>query len=512
MFNRRTAKQLTLGVLLIVLHVLSPDRAARAQIVNSFEGDRGPGLAVCKSNGGPIHCDRAEMDAAANGKQIVQVTWQNVNVYDTAGRLLKSTPLSTLIRSAGLDPNPPKGGGPFEPHIVYNEFIERWIITVTCSNDCTLVSASSDATGSWGGTYLSCLQGGPCLDRNPGIKLGYDKNGVYICGGHIGDDNPETVPGVAYDCFAVSSEEAKGIAQGTAPTQVNRSHNMPLDIVPAIDHDRSKAASAPAFFANKSCDHAAQRACQHSANFSFHWIVNTFTWNGATGTYNAGGVQQIIKTEIGSKENKWLYNSPCCGQTMSIPQAGSAVTLRAATSHRLMNVVQHGAHLYGVLGSGPCTESCGSQGADTNNVMIWVDLDCSKATACVVSQTAKISSPDYHVEFGTIGVDDAGNMGIVGTSSSARANLSVLLWTRRQEDPANTFTGPATIVAGGHPYTCPNDRNVTPMGNSVGILTSLDPVDRETLWTTQQWANDAAPCVWNTRIVGYKVAPAREKR
>ena len=217
----------------------------------------------------------------------------------------------------------------------------------------------------------------------------------------------------------------------------------------------------------------------------------------------------MIKTEIGSQENKWLYNSPCCGQTMSIPQAGSETTLRAATSHRLMNVVQHGSHLHGVLGSGPCTNSCGSQGPDTNNVLIWVDLDCSQAAACVVSQTAKIASPDDHLEFGTIGVDDAGNLGIVGTSSSARSNLSVLLWTRRPQDPVNTFAGPATIVAGGHPYTCPNDRNVTPMGNSVGILTALDPIDRQTMWTTQQWANDATPCVWNTRIVGYKVAPSK---
>lgn len=507
---RQTGKQLMLGVLLIALHALLPDGAAGAPVVNSFEGDRGPGLEVCNSNGAPIHCDRAEMDIATNGKQVVQITWQNVNVYDTSGNLLKSTPLSELIRSAGLDPNLSKGNGrQFEPHIVYNEFIERWIITVTCKNDCTLVSAASDATGAWGGTYLSCLHGGSCLDRNPAVKLGYDKNGVYVCGGHIGDDNPATVPGVSYDCFALPPEEVKAIAQGTPPAHVNRSHNMPLDIVPAVDHNQSKAASAPAFFANKSCDRAAQYACQRSTNFSFHWIVNTFTWSGVTGTYNSGGAQQVIKTDIGSKENKWLYNSPCCGPTMSVPQSGSEITLRAAASHRLMNVVQHGSHLHGVLGSGPCTESCGSQGADANNILVWVDLDCSDSAACVVNQTAKISSPDYHVEFGTVGVDDAGNMGIVGTSSSARENMSVLLWTRRQGDPANTFSGPTTIVAGTQPYTCLNRKNMVPMGNSAGTLTALDPVDRETLWATQQWANDAAPCVWNTRIVGYKVAPAK---
>lgn len=503
----RAGRRLIHRIPLLALLALSLHGAAHAQTVTSFDGDRGPGVAVCRSDAAPIHCDRAEMDVAASGKQVVQVTWQNVNVYDTTGRLLKSTPLADIIRGIGLDPNPPKGGGPFEPHIVYDEFIERWIITVTCSNDCTLVSAGADATGAWGGTYLSCLQGGPCLDRNPGIKLGYDKNGVYICGGHIGDDNPDTVPLVSYDCFAVPSEQAKAIGQGTAPTDINRTHNLPLDIVPAVDHDRSKAPSAPALFANKSCDRVAQNACQNSTNFPFHWIVNSFTWNGTTGGF---GAQQVIKTGLGSKENIWLYNAPCCGPTMSIPQAGSDFTLRTATSHRLLNVVQHGAHLYGVLGTGPCSDACGAQGADPNNIMIWVDLDCSTPTACVVSQTGKISSPDDHIGFGTIGVDDAGNLGIVGTSSNARTNLSVLLWTRQAADKAGMFTGPVTVAAGAHPYSCPHDRKVAQMGNSVGILTALDPVDRTTLWATQQWANDAAPCVWNTRIVGYKVVP--EKR
>jgi len=508
MVNNNAARQLFFSFLLAILCLSSFDLKAQAQTVTSFDGDKGPGSAICKAEKHPVHCDRAEMDVASSGKQVVQVTWQNVNVYDPSGKLLKSTPLSTLIRDMGLEPNPPKGTGAFEPHIVYNEFIERWVISVTCLNDCALVSATSDATGSWGGTYLSCLQDGACLNHDPGIKLGYDKNGMYFCAGHIGDDNPNTVPGVSYDCFAVPSKEAEATGKGVTPSHINRGHNMPLDIVPAIDHNRSKAASAPAYFANKSCGRNAQNACQNATNFSFDWVVNTFTWNGSGGTYNASGSQQLIKTDIGSKENKWLYNQPCCGPLMSIPQMGSDITLRAATSHRLMNVVQHGSHLHGVLGTGPCTESCGSQGADANNILIWVDLDCSKETACVVSQTEKLSSPDHHYEFGTIGVDDAGNLGIVGTSSSANTYLSVLLWTRGLND--KTFKAPVRVAAGTQAYDCSNEKKMSPMGNSVGILTSLDPIDHETLWATQQWANDADACVWNTRIVGYKVG--QEKR
>jgi hypothetical protein len=491
-------------------------RAAAAQaIVHSFDGDSGPGLAACES--GITHCYIPEMDAAVNGKQVVQVTWQNVRVYDYSGHLLQSTPLPAFVRAAGLDPTPPTRNGknpprpptPFEPHVVYDEFIGRWIITVTALNDSTLVSATSDAVGSWGGAYVSCQQGGPCLNFDPAIHIGYDKNGVYECAGHMGDDNPHTIPGVSYDCFAIPPAEIQAIAQGKPPVHINRAHNMPLDVIPAIDHNPSKGASAPAFFAAKTCDRVVRGACQNSMNYPFEWVVDTFTWNGATGTYNASGVEQTVKTGIGSSENKWLYSKPCCGPLGTIPQAGNdTITLRVAESHRLTNLVQFGSHLQGVMPSGPCTSECGSQGVDTTNVMFWVDLDCSKTSACVVSQTAKISGAGFNPAFATVGVDTAGNVGIVAVSSTASTDLSVLLWTRRKTDPANTFRGPTTIVAGTQPYTCLNTNNMATIGNAAGVLTALDPLDGTKLWTTEQWSNDAARCVWNTRIVEYEISPA----
>src|SRR5206468_6984078 len=131
-------------------------------------------------------------------------------------------------------------------------------------------------------------------------------------------------------------------------------------------------------------------------------------------------------------------------------------------------------HVYGALGSGPCTADCGEQGTDVNNVMFYVDLDCSKPSACVVSQTAKISSPEANPIFGTLGVDKDGNVGIAALSSTASTDLSVLLWTRRASDPPNAFTGPTTVIAGTQPYTCQNPNNMALIANAVGILTLRD--------------------------------------
>ena len=67
---------------------------------------------------------------------------------------------------------------------------------------------------------MSCQQGGPCLNFDPAVHIGYDKNGMYECAGHVGDDNPHTIPNFAYDCFAIPPSEVQAIAQGKPPVHV----------------------------------------------------------------------------------------------------------------------------------------------------------------------------------------------------------------------------------------------------------------------------------------------------
>src|SRR5579863_1459079 len=92
----------------------SPTDAGSASgptLIVQFDGDEGPGLTACQTIGG--HCDRPEMSVASNGTQIAQLTWQNLNVYDPTGTLQKSTPLSSVITSAGLTPTTSAGGPPY---------------------------------------------------------------------------------------------------------------------------------------------------------------------------------------------------------------------------------------------------------------------------------------------------------------------------------------------------------------------------------------------------------------
>lgn len=487
----------------LLFGLLSSLPLASQTILHSFDGDAGPGLAACQSLKG--HCDRPDMDVAVNGSQVVQATWQNIRVYDSTGRLLHTTPTADLIRNSGLAPLNPRLQMPIEPHVVFDEFIQRWIMTATGQNDDLLVSATSDATGAWGGVSLSCLQSGPCLDNDEAIHLGFDKNGVYACAFHVGDLNLHTSR-LGYDCFAVPSAEVLAIAQRIPPAHINRAHNLPLDVYPAIDDNPAKLPAAPALFLAKTCDLNVPGGCQNPSNFTFHWLVDTFIWSGPIGAFNG---EQDVKTAIGSTSDLWIYNKPCCGTLMSIPQSGSPdVAIRASESHRIINVVQRGSHVYAVAGSGPCATDCGLQGVDTGNLAIFVDLDCAKPSACIVSQTAKISGSAFNAEFPTIGIDAAGNIGIVALSSTADTDLSLLLWIHKATDPPNTFTGPTTIISGTQPYTCLADKGFVSVANPVGINTALDPTDGLTLWTSHQWSHDATRCTWNTRIIAYRIAPA----
>jgi hypothetical protein len=476
-------------------------------VVASFDGDKGPGQAVCDT--GVLHCPIPDMDAGTNGKVVVQVDWQNVRVYDYTGKLLHSTPMKEFIQKAGLDPVPPARPnapaqqirGPIEPHVVFDEFIQRWIVTVTGVSDSMIVSATADPQGAWHGVNLACLQGGPCLNLDPAVHIGFDKNGVYYCGGHIGEDSANTIKGVAYDCFAVPSAQAAAIGTGKEPTDINRVHSMPLDIMPAIDHTKDKKADAPAYFVTKSCTIAVMGGCQNAVNDPFVWLVESFTWNGTKGSYK----EQLVKTEVGSKESRWLYSKPCCGAAGSSKQAGSEIELRGIESHRLANLAQWGPHVQGVMGSGPCTKDCGAHGLDKNNILLWFDLDCTKPEACVVSQTAKLGGGDFNVAYATVGVDAAGNTGIVANSWNAESDLSVVLWTRKRTDAPNTFRGPQMIVQGTAPYVCDTSKGISTIGNAGGILTALDPADGMRLWTTEQWGSDAARCVWGTKILSYRI-------
>ena len=454
------------------------------RVTIQFDGDQGKGLSGC--SGSPPKCRQLpELNVAANGTQVAQITVQDLTVFDYSGHLLGKTPLPTFVTNAGLNPNNAGTGFPYEPHVFFNEFINRWMVTTTCLYDCFLVSASSDATGSWQGIYVA--KDG----SDPGMHLGYDINGAYISEfASTGHDS--NTANFSYSFFAIPKAELQWTTT-FAPTHLNPILNTPLDGMPIIDHNANKQITDPAFFVAKSCPSG---SCQNASNFSFDWLVNKVTWSGTTATY---GPDQLIKTNVGSTQNQWLYNTP-----LNSAQLGSTTPIHTAESHRLLDTVQFGTHIHGVLPSGPCTAGCGAaQGIDTQDLLFWVDLDCTTPSACHVSQTAKISSATEHYVFPSVGVDVNGNVGITTAALSPSIYPSIRAFWHLATGPANAISGPTTVINGTKPYTCINDP--INFDTAVGLTTVRDPVDGTKLWTTQQYGESGTACVWNTRILQYQI-------
>ena len=106
----------------------------------------------------------AACSACGSAGQVLVVTGQDVAVYDTSGKLLKTSSTEAFIRAAGIDFDawksrpalPPQAAGKVnDPRATFDPFIGRWIVACSCSGDFLMISGGRDATGAWKGVALT---------------------------------------------------------------------------------------------------------------------------------------------------------------------------------------------------------------------------------------------------------------------------------------------------------------------------------------------------------------------
>ena len=339
-----------------------------------------------------------------------QVTWQNFNVYDYTGKLLSSVPLANLITNAGLNPKSTQGF-PFEPHVLYDEFIGRWLLTSTCLYDCFLVSSTSDATGTWSSICMVNHNG-----SDPGMHLGYDVNGAYLSEAGTGTDSNTAT--YSYTFFSIPAAELQWTTS-LAPTHLNISLNTPRSIGMPICRSQCREgnASDPAFFVVKSCPSG---SCQNGTNFSFDWIVTTVTWSGTTASYSA---DQLVPTAVGSAQNHWLFNTELNG-----PQSGSRSSdsrRRIASGHGL----DPGGHpsrsrfAFGSLLAANCgTQRGGRQRSPVLGRPRLLDPECLRRRA---DHRRSQSPTESYVFASRLASTGMANVGIAAAAMGATINPSV---------------------------------------------------------------------------------------
>jgi hypothetical protein len=447
-------------------------------LVTSFAGESGAaGTRNCGRSGG-ANCsykDHPDASIASNGTYVVEVTGQSVTVYDAAGTQLAQTAAAMFVTAAGGSAPAPTGVN--DPYVDWNEFAQRWVVSIpTDKQDFLIVSATADPRGAWSGAALTATNRGDIT-----MKLAHDLNGEYIgeypFDGH-GVPDPNTAS-LSWYCFAIPTTEMTW-SGGFTPAHTNQ-HDCAYEARPVMDHDAAKAPGAPFYFLGKTC---AAGSCQNATNQAMGLIVHGGTWNGTSITFDstgAGGADQIVSSGF-------LYNTP-----IDASQGGGAA-VAATESHRVMGAEQRGTTLYGVVGSGPCTASCGAQGADTHDLAFYVAVDVANYPTLALAGGAKVTGTMLDVIYPALALDAAGNVAVTAMCTGPSQRMSVCAWAHGASDPPATLTGPVVLFAGTQAYNCNG-------GSQLGTGTYANAAfDGAALWAVEQDGESTASCNWTTRI------------
>jgi hypothetical protein len=134
-------------------------------VLRSFQGDFGPGPKDNPDNTGGV-----------GPNHVVDSTDANIVIHDKiTGKVLKRMTQSEFWKNAKPGFTLPTLN---DPRLTYDPLAERWYLVAQAQNATPYgflaVSESADPARGWRGVRL------PMAPANLGMKLGFDKNGVYI--------------------------------------------------------------------------------------------------------------------------------------------------------------------------------------------------------------------------------------------------------------------------------------------------------------------------------------------
>jgi hypothetical protein len=305
-----------------------------------------------------------------------------------------------------------------------------------------------------------------------GIKLGIDKNGVYIAY-IVMTGNTHTM----HSCYAIPKADAIA-ADGPSLANLQTFASLELESFPATDLDPDKATDAPEVLLSHEFP-------VNNVTFSKLYMYK-ITWAGKTASICKAQEIPLNMTYTvpnGSSRKNQAFQPPPGGK------------LRADEGRRTACVYAHGGSLF------TCNEA--KRSLDARPGIFWCEV---RASDGVVLQEGLVDSAECDYLAPSLAVDANGNVGIGCTRTSEKEFPSVVVMMRAAGDPKNSMRAPVLAAKGAASYS-------SDLGNKNGFgtgwgnynSTCLDASDPTVIWTYQEYATSGVINVYNTCWVAFKL-------
>ncbi len=440
-----TTSRATFTFSILLLLITASGGAEEIAILRTIPGDSGPGPKDNPDNTGGV-----------GPSHVVDCTDAHIVVHDkTTGRVLKHMTQTEFWQNAQpgftlLTLN--------DPRLTYDPLVERWYMVAQAQHETPYgflaVSESADPTKGWRGVRL------PMKPANLGMKLGFDRNGVYITFIIMTGDT-HTMHG----CFALPKADVIA-AEGPNLSNVQSFANLEIESFPATDLDPHKPPSAPEILLNR----------EFGNSFSKMYLYR-ITWSDKTATISKAQIIPLGRT----------YQAPnALSVQMRGIQPAPGEPLRGDEARRTTCVYAHGGSIFSCNGAKNTLDSrCG---------IFWCEI---RARDGLLLQEGFVDAPDHDYLTPSLAVDAHGNIGLGCTRTSAQEFPSVCVMIHAAGDPKNTMRSPVIAAKGTTVFT---SNRPSKYGLAWGNYntTCLDPLDPTIFWTYQEYATSNVSSQYTT--------------
>jgi hypothetical protein len=434
---------MVLSLLMTMVSQTAPAPGADVTIVSAFPGNKGPGWK-----------ETIDVAGAVGPKHVVDFDEGGFVVHDkaTGKELQRYSPREfwhQVEPPGSIDPQKDAN----DPRILYDPLSERWFACAagtTVAESFLAVSTSSDPTQHWKGVKL------PLPKIDPYMKMGVDRNGLYICSSNGDPDWRQ-----AMNCYAIPRSDV--IAPGgPVLTHGQTFTGLRFAAMPAMDLDPDKTADAPELLlVNEFSDGTCSKLYMYR-----------ITWSGLTASISDVQTIPLSKT----------YQTPTPNNAV---QPAPGPMLRAGGGNRrLESVFVHNGSVFGCNGA---KLTPGSRPG-----ILWYELRISDGA---LLQEGLVDDPKCDYLHPSLAVDSKGNIGVGCTRTSETEFPSVYVMMHAATDPASTMRAPVLAVPG---TTCYRYSGLAAVNLSHYSSTCIDPSNPNRLWTYQAYANSTVDKRWCT--------------